>query len=91
MKRLTYAVALVAMCMAIGVAAVSRDTALPWVMAQAPATPSAPALESAGKSTPDHPGFYLGEAQLTASERAGREIWYKATAGNARFHTYVFQ
>ena len=22
---------------------------------------------------------------------AGREIWYKATAGNARFHTYVFQ
>ena len=28
---------------------------------------------------------------LNASERAGREIWYKATAGNARFHTYVFQ
>lgn len=39
----------------------------------------------------DDPGFYLGEAGLTPSEIAGREIWYKATAGNARFHTYVFQ
>ncbi|MEO8628389.1 MAG: cytochrome c [Betaproteobacteria bacterium] len=36
-------------------------------------------------------GFRIGEAPLTPSERAGREIWYKATAGNARFHTYVFQ
>jgi len=36
-------------------------------------------------------GFRLGEAALTPSERAGREIWYKATAGNDRFHTYVFQ
>jgi hypothetical protein len=39
----------------------------------------------------DNPGFYAGEAQLNASERAGREIWYKATAGNSRFHTYTFQ
>jgi hypothetical protein len=39
----------------------------------------------------DNPGFYAGEATLNPSERAGREIWYKATAGNARFHTYVFQ
>jgi hypothetical protein len=39
----------------------------------------------------DAPGFYAGEAGLTPSQRAGREIWYKATAGNARFHTYVFQ
>ncbi|MDQ3195055.1 MAG: hypothetical protein M3Q32_01435 [Pseudomonadota bacterium] len=37
------------------------------------------------------PGFRLGEAGLSPSERAGREIWYKATAGNDRFHTYVFQ
>ena len=36
-------------------------------------------------------GFRLGEAALDPSEVAGREIWYKATAGNARFHTYVFQ
>jgi hypothetical protein len=39
----------------------------------------------------DAPGFYAGEAGLSPAERAGREIWYKATAGNARFHTYVFQ
>ena len=36
-------------------------------------------------------GFHAGAAGLTPSERAGREIWYKATAGNDRFHTYVFQ
>ena len=36
-------------------------------------------------------GFYSGETGLSPSERAGREIWYKATAGNGRFHTYVFQ
>lgn len=39
----------------------------------------------------DDPGFYQGEAGLNASERAGREIWYKATGGNSRFHTYTFQ
>ncbi len=36
-------------------------------------------------------GFYAGAAKLNASEAAGREIWYKATAGNDRFHTYTFQ
>ncbi|MCK9259198.1 MAG: cytochrome c, partial [Azoarcus sp.] len=28
---------------------------------------------------------------LNESECAGRLIWFKATAGNERFHTYVFQ
>jgi len=36
-------------------------------------------------------GFYAAGAELTPSEQAGRDIWYKATAGNGRFHTYVFQ
>lgn len=36
------------------------------------------------------PGFAAGEEGLTPSERAGREIWFFATAGNDRFHTYVF-
>ena len=36
-------------------------------------------------------GFHAAAADLSPSERAGREIWYKATAGNDRFHTYVFQ
>jgi len=39
----------------------------------------------------DESGFHLGETGLTPSQRAGREIWYKAAAGNDRFHTYVFQ
>src|SRR5262245_30108152 len=60
--------------------------------AQTPAaqTPSAGAEEQ-HEVVRDNPGFYAGEAQLNASERAGREIWYKATAGNSRFHTYTFQ
>lgn len=36
-------------------------------------------------------GFSLGETGLSPSARAGREIWFKATAGNSRFHTYTFQ
>jgi hypothetical protein len=40
---------------------------------------------------PLDPGFHAGAQRLTPSERAGREIWFKATAGNGRFHTYVFQ
>lgn len=35
-------------------------------------------------------GFAAGEAGLGPSERAGREIWFFAIAGNARFHAYVF-
>lgn len=54
-----------------------------------PASP--PAQTAAGQSSSDDPGFRRGEAGLTPAERAGREIWYKATAGNDRFHTYVFQ
>ena len=40
---------------------------------------------------PLDPGFHAAAQGLTPSERAGREIWFKATAGNDRFHTYVFQ
>jgi len=39
----------------------------------------------------DNTGFRSGEKDLSASEKVGREMWYKATAGNDRFHTYVFQ
>jgi len=38
----------------------------------------------------DTTGFRNGEAGLTQSEKVGREIWYKATVGNDRFHSYVF-
>jgi len=56
------------------------------------ANESAPARDApVATSAAQTSGFYLGESGLTPSQRAGREIWYKATAGNARFHTYVFQ
>lgn len=56
-----------------------------------PALLAATVPPSSQSATPDNPGFYAGEAGLNPSERAGREIWYKATAGNSRFHTYTFQ
>ena len=37
------------------------------------------------------PGFRKAEAGLNESEIAGRRIWFYATAGNDRFHTYVLQ
>jgi mono/diheme cytochrome c family protein len=36
-------------------------------------------------------GFHAGENALDSAARAGREIWYKATAGNERFHTYTLE
>lgn len=55
----------------------------------APAVAGAPPAATPAVYVDD--GFRLGEAGLTPAERAGREIWYKATAGNDRFHTYAFQ
>ena len=64
----------------------------PATSAASPGERANDAIEPAAAArAPDASGFYAGEAGLTPSERAGREIWYKATAGNARFHTYVFQ
>jgi mono/diheme cytochrome c family protein len=63
---------------------------LPEADAQ-PAPPPTQATAPAQSPVLDNPGFYLGEATLNPSERAGREIWYKSTAGNSRFHTYTFQ
>jgi hypothetical protein len=73
------------------------ETTMP--ISAANAEQSSPAMtttqtDSLSSTTPpqlDNPGFYQGEAGLSASARAGREIWYKATAGNSRFHTYTFQ
>jgi hypothetical protein len=36
-------------------------------------------------------GYQESERGLTPSERAGRAIWFYATAGNDRFHTYTLQ
>ncbi len=88
MKRSAYLLAFLAFGAAIAVTAVSTGPQRPEMLAQA--VTMAPAESAISKSIPDNPGFYAGEAGLSPSERAGREIWYKATAGNARFHAYVF-
>jgi hypothetical protein len=36
------------------------------------------------------PGYAAGDAGLTPSQRAGREIWFFATAFNDRFYTYSY-
>jgi hypothetical protein len=36
-------------------------------------------------------GFQCDDPAMNPSQRAGCLIWFNATAGNARFHTYVFQ
>ena len=91
MKRSAYVFAFLAPGAAIAVAAVSRDIPAPEMLAQATPATAPPATPTSSGAAPDNPGFYAGETGMSASERAGREIWYKATAGNARFHTYVFQ
>ncbi len=45
----------------------------------------------AGRSPAHDLGFSAAEAGLSESEIAGRKIWFYATAGNDRFHTYVLQ
>ncbi|HZP88392.1 MAG TPA: hypothetical protein VFB54_16390 [Burkholderiales bacterium] len=65
-------------------------TSAPTVLPQASA-PKEGASVKGTESVYRDVGFREGEATLSPSARAGREIWYRATAGNARFHTYVFQ
>ncbi len=48
----------------------------------------APAVAAGGKPAPST--FHYGK-HLTDAELVGAEIWFNATAGNARFFTYVYQ
>ena len=92
MKRAAFVVATLVVGAIAAAAVVSKDHQSSGTTIVAQATPPAAAPPAAAAAKlPDNPGFYAGEAGMSPSERAGREIWYKATAGNARFHTYVFQ
>src|SRR5215510_13680922 len=44
----------------------------------------------AASNTPLTSPFQYGK-NLTEAERVGADIWFNATAGNARFFTYVYQ
>lgn len=88
MKK-TYVLARIILLLVIGAIlpdhATSNDVGLHLIPAQ---TSGASAMKVL--ATADTSGFYAAAFGLTASERAGDEIWYKATAGNSRFYTYVF-
>ena len=68
-----------------------RGMALCLSLVGAAAQSAVPSSPSAAVDAYNDAGFRAGAATLSPSEAAGREIWYKATAGNARFHTYTFQ
>jgi hypothetical protein len=95
--RASFAVLVVAFVAAVLVAVAFGLRKRPEAAVAAPMAATMPVAQPAPAHAPapaaqrDAPGFYAGEAGLSPAERAGREIWYKATAGNARFHTYVFQ
>lgn len=85
------AAALAGIALTIGRPAAQPAAAPAPVAAEATAPPGAtPALKPLHAQ--DVP-YYEACARegLNASECAGRLIWFKATAGNDRFHTYVFQ
>ena len=66
--------------------------AAPVPRAFADATATLPTSTPAKVHAQDLPYYEACARQgLNASECAGRLIWFKATAGNERFHTYVFQ
>ena len=91
------AVLVVAATIGVGLSGTKQDvhalaTAAP-AKAPPPAPAAAPTADTAPSAAPTYSdeGFKQGEAKLDPSQRAGREIWFKATAGNDRFHTYTFQ
>ena len=88
----------------LGIFSIATLAALAWLAhqpdtARATLPPAAVTVPSVATARPSplpassytDAGFHEAEAGLSPSARAGREIWFKATAGNARFHTYTFQ
>jgi len=71
----------------------AADTPSPTSNPVTPPSTSAPS-SVVEKSAVDQDAPYLeacAREVLNASECVGRLIWFKATAGNDRFHTYTFQ
>ena len=91
MKRTTLLVVVSVVAIAVAAAVLLRPGESTSLAYAPPAPAPIPVAASTADSPQDAPGFYAGEAGLSPAARAGREIWYKATAGNSRFHTYVFQ
>jgi len=61
-----------------------------WLLWFAPIICSLALTGMANAQSALNPGFAAGETQYSPSERAGREIWFSATAFNDRFYTYSY-
>jgi hypothetical protein len=87
----------------LGILGISSLAGLAWLTQQPesaratmpPAVMMKQSVTTASAPDPASPysdaGFHAAETGLSPPARAGREIWFKATTGNARFHTYTFQ
>src|SRR5688500_18027086 len=90
MRRLAL-FALLAACVVVAVLLKIQSTPESFAALAPAATPS-PAVPE--QSIVDQDAPYVeacARAGLSSSECLGRLIWFKATAGNDRFHTYTFQ
>ncbi len=97
MKRTLVAASAALLLLSAGFGLIRHDaTSLPPAHADSPPTVAAAAsakmLPEPGAIDQDAPYFEACAREgLNESECVGRLIWFKATAGNDRFHTYTFQ
>jgi hypothetical protein len=61
-----------------------------FVLAALLVAPTLSSVSPAQAQSSLSPGFAAGESQLAPDARAGREIWFFATADNDRFFTYSY-
>src|SRR5690349_19521184 len=94
-RRAIFALAL---CAAVGTVVIGRMSDAPQTARAADVSTPAPALQAQHpmpepSSVDQHAPYFEACARegLNESECVGRLIWFKATAGNERFHTYAFQ
>jgi hypothetical protein len=82
------------LAIALGLLAPVSPRSAPAAEVAAPAQPAPAARPMPEKSIVDQDQPYMeacAREGLNQSECVGRLIWFKATAGNDRFHTYTFQ
>jgi hypothetical protein len=91
------AILVLAVCLGVGIAILTPErNPAPGARAAetgaAVPTPSVPPVPEPSSVDQNAPYFEACARQgLNESECVGRLIWFKATAGNERFHTYTFQ
>src|SRR5918992_3368754 len=89
------AIVAAALCVGVGAVLVTRMPAAPQPARAAEAVTAAPPAQPVPEPTSvdQHAPYFEACARegLNESECVGRLIWFKATAGNDRYHTYTFQ